>query len=183
MRKSKIKWRKRLEFAFVLGLILCLPVLYFWGRVKYQPFDELSSGADFEVTGKFFLSRTKDEKIVLWAEGKNLLYWQGKGKGAFVSPQVNINTHTGVVKISSQKINYKDDTKTFIFWGNVKVKFGQFIIKANQLDYNLESQKISVPSKVFISGQGIEMQGEGAEMDLKLSQLVIKSGVKGKFWR
>jgi len=178
--KKRIQW---LEIFFIFCLFISLPLLYFWGKSASQPEAESELRADLEVSGEFFLARLEKDQLQLQARARDYSFFRQQGQAEFFSPRIQLYTSSGLVWITSERAEYQVSPELLVFSGGVQVRFSQYLIESEQLEYLPKDNLIKIPGSLKVQGAGMELKGENAWFDLNHSRLGIDSQVSGKFER
>ena len=172
---------KKIEMVFIFCLLVGLLVIYFWGKAPSLPEPEFDFRADLEVSGNFFLSRLEKNQPQLQVEGRDYLLDKERGKASFFSPRVHIHTSSGLVSIESAQAEYQSSPELLVFSGGVEIRFSDYLIESEQLEYHPKDSLLKIPGPLKVQGAGMELKGKGAWFDLRSSRMGIDSQVKGKF--
>jgi LPS export ABC transporter protein LptC len=179
--KQGLRKRKLLEYAAAIILAGAMVSLYFLGRSPGVSSEDFSSRAGLELQGPFAASRFEDSELRFWMKGDYFRYFPERGQAEVSEPAVEIQSGNGPVLVKSRAAQYAVDEKRIEMSGGVEITAADYQARTPSLSYDVERQTAESKETITVSGQGLELTGQGYFLDLNRGHVELWSGVKGRF--
>jgi LPS export ABC transporter protein LptC len=180
-RQKSLRRRKIVEYFLVVALVAMMVGLYFLGRAKDARLEKLSLRSDLELQGKFTVSRFEKGKLTFLLSGKDFQFFQDRGQAKLTNPELKINSEKEPVFVRGKTARYFQSEKRVDLEDGVEITYQGYLAATPALSYDIDHKICTSPEKIKVSGNGLEMEGEGYTFDLGAGQVEINSGVRGKF--
>gem|GEM_PF-1775941 len=173
--------RRIYEWILVAGIVGGMALLYFLGRPGEIKNEDISSGAELELRGKFSVARYEQGELKLWSQGKEFRYFRGKGSYEILEPAFEFETGQGKISVGGEKAVYQSNEKRIQISGAVEVRGKDFMAFSEQLNYEPDSGMISGEKRIKVQGAGWEIEGTNYKLMLEEKKFELSKGVKGQF--
>ena len=155
--------------------------LYFLGRAKDARLEEVSLRSDLELQGKFTVSRFEKGNLTFLLQGKNFSYFQNSSQARLMNPELKISSEKDPIIVKGKTARYFGGQKRVDIEDQVEITYKGYLAQTPALSYDIDRKVCTSREKITVSGNGLEMEGEGYTFDLDAGRVEIDSGVKGKF--
>jgi len=86
----------------------------------------------------------------------------------------------GTVYITGAQGVFRTDTKDMEMWGDVVVRYGQYILKTERLTYDNKTRSVHTETPILLEGEGVFLSGNSMTFSFADEQVIVGGGVETK---